>query len=151
MSDDGLSAGRGRRRRYAAAVRPTASDDDPCPCGRGGSSGPLAFRACCGGYLAATDRAAPDAESLMRSRYSAYVRRDTQYLLATWHPATRPDRLDLDDDVTWLGLEIREAGERHVEFAATYRGPDGRVGRLHERSRFVRQGGRWLYVEGDVR
>lgn len=99
---------------------------------------------------------APDALSLMRSRYSAYVLADTAYLLSTWHPATRPARLDPDDQVKWLGLEVRahqetDAAHAEVEFVARCRGGDGKAVRLHERSRFVREEGRWFYVDGDVR
>lgn len=134
---------------------PVVPDDaGPCPCGRTGTFGPASYAACCGRYLADRATPAPDAESLMRSRYTAYVLRDTGYLRATWDAATRPARLDLDDDVTWLGLEVREhvpAGDTaQVAFVATYRGPDGRVRRLVERSRFVRRGGRWSYVDGEV-
>ena len=93
----------------------------------------------------------------MRSRYSAYVRRDETWLLATWHPSTRPAALDLTSDPgpTWLGLEVkshRPAGDRaEVEFVARYRVGGGRAQRMHEVSRFVREDGRWLYVDGIVR
>lgn len=87
----------------------------------------------------------------MRSRYSAYARRETDYLRATWHPTTRPARLDLKDPVTWLGLRIvaREAGGAEdvtgvVEFIARYK-TGGKGHRLHERSRFSRHGGHWVY------
>jgi SEC-C motif-containing protein len=99
--------------------------------------------------------AAPaDAEALMRSRYTAYVFRLEAYLRASWHPSTRPQRLDLDDDgaaAKWLGLEIK----RHeitgpdsaiVEFIARYK-VGGRAQRLHEVSRFVRENGLWYYLD----
>ena len=93
----------------------------------------------------------------MRSRYSAYVLKLTDYLLATWHPSTRPPSLDLaeDDGTRWLGLEVRrhvQQDEAHatVEFVARYR-IDGRGHRLHEISRFVREQGRWYYVDGEIR
>ncbi len=91
----------------------------------------------------------------MRSRYSAYVLKLGDYLLATWHPATRPSELDLAADGTkWLGLEIRkhvQPDDTHatVEFVARYR-IAGRGHRLHERSRFVREAGCWFYVDGDL-
>ena len=91
----------------------------------------------------------------MRSRYSAFVLQDAAYLLATWHASTRPAALDFEPVPKWLGLEVRahqttgvDAAE--VEFVARYR-VDGRAVRLHERSRFVREDGRWYYVDGDPR
>ncbi len=85
----------------------------------------------------------------MRSRYTAFVRGDAAHLLRTWHPRTRPAVLDLDDGPTWRRLEVIEAGEDGdtgvVEFRANW--SDGAEhGVLHERSRFARRGGRWLYV-----
>ena len=128
-----------------------------CPCGRADAKGrPLAFAQCCGRYLGHFDGTpAPDAESLMRSRYSAFTLQDRDYLLATWHESTRPATLDFDAGAKWLGLEVRDAraiDETHaeVEFVARYR-VGGRAVRLHERSRFVREGGRWYYVDGDQR
>ncbi len=92
----------------------------------------------------------------MRSRYSAFVRGDVRYLLATWHPSTRPASIDLEPGVHWLGLEVRshsQQDEAHavVEFVARSRpaGP-GPAHRLHERSRFVHQDGCWFYVDGDL-
>ena len=90
----------------------------------------------------------------MRSRYSAFVRQCASYLLATWHASTRPSELSLEDGVKWLGLEVRSHEmtsdtTAQVEFVARYR-VGGRAVRLHERSRFVRAGGRWLYVDGDL-
>jgi SEC-C motif-containing protein len=92
----------------------------------------------------------------MRSRFSAFALGLAPYLLATWHPSARPADVDLDDDVTWRRLQIVDtmAGgaddeEGIVEFRASYRGRDG-AGLLHERSRFVREDGRWFYVDGDV-
>ena len=147
---------------------PLPQPSDPCPCGRlapagpGGSKGksatPLAFARCCGRYLAAPGleaSAAPDAESLMRSRYTAFVCEQADYLQATWHASTRPADLDFEPGARWLGLQVRShraMGEdrAEVEFVARYR-VGGRAVRLHETSRFVREGGRWLYVDGDIR
>ena len=90
----------------------------------------------------------------MRSRYSAFVVGDADYLLATWHPDTRPPSLDLDGDVRWTGLDVLAttagsllAAEGTVEFRAHYV-RDGRAGTQHENSRFVRDGGRWRYLDG---
>ena len=91
----------------------------------------------------------------MRSRYSAFARQDAAYLLATWHPSTRPAQLALEPGTHWLGLAVRahrllDDSRAEVEFVARYR-VQGRAVRLHENSRFVREGGRWFYVDGDVR
>lgn len=91
----------------------------------------------------------------MRSRYSAFVRGDVPYLLATWHASTRPATLELESGAKWLGLEIklhRPTGpdSAEVEFVARFR-LAGRAVRQHELSRFVREDGRWFYVDGDVR
>ena len=125
-----------------------------CPCGRVGAKGQaLAYEACCGPIHAG--EAAPDAERLMRSRYSAFVRGDVPYLLATWHSSTRPPTLELEAGARWLGLEVRahqrlDDDHAEVEFVARWR-VAGRAVRQHERSRFVREAGQWLYVDGDVR
>ncbi|MDQ1020802.1 YchJ family protein [Streptomyces afghaniensis] len=116
-----------------------------CPCGL-----PQAYEACCGRYHRAT-ASAPTAEALMRSRYSAFVKGDAGYLLRTWHPRTRPGTLELDPRMRWTGLEILETTDGSafhsvgtVEFRASYRG-----GSLHERSRFERVDGAWVYVDGE--
>lgn len=88
----------------------------------------------------------------MRSRYSAYVLGLIDYLLATWHPSTAPGVLLLAP-VQWMGLEVRHtqmAGDAGVvEFVARCK-TNGRAERMIETSRFVRQDGRWLYIDGDV-
>jgi len=128
---------------------------DPCPC-RATEPRPLAFESCCGRYHAGPlHLQAPTAEALMRSRYSAFVRGDLTYLLATWHPDTRPATLDPDPPgLRWLGLEVRrhadqDADHATVEFVARSK-LQGRAHRLHETSRFVRLDGRWHYLDGDV-
>ncbi len=120
----------------------------PCPCGR-----PATLAACCGRYIDGS-AAAPTAEALMRSRYTAYTLRNTGYLLATWHVSTRPPTLELSDSPRWLGLTVKQttatgADTATVEFIARYR-IGGRAQRLHEVSRFVREDGRWSYVDGDI-
>lgn len=127
-----------------------------CPCGRRDATGhALAYAACCGRYVEAFDAfPAPDAEALMRSRYSAFVLERADYLRATWHESKRPSKIGFDPGVKWLGLEVRDfktTDETHaeVEFVARQRDTSGRAVRLHERSRFVREDGRWYYVEGD--
>ena len=116
-----------------------------CPCGSGRVEDD-----CCGPLLAGA-RAAATQDQLMRSRYTAFVRQDAAYLLATWHPSTRPARLALDPHRTWTGLEVLAttggllADEGTVSFRAHYR--DGRRdGVQAEDSAFVRRSGRWTYV-----
>lgn len=118
-----------------------------CPCGSGRSHG-----VCCGPYHGGT--AAPDAESLMRSRYSAFVMGMEAYLLETWHPETRPVGLGFDQapPPNWQGLVIKsfmpqDAQHATVEFVARYK-INGRAYKTHETSRFERIAGRWLYVDG---
>jgi len=120
---------------------------EACPCGRG-----AAFAVCCGRYLG-TGAPAPDAEALMRSRYSAFARGDVAHLLATWHPSHRPAALELEAGVKWLGLDVKrhrvlDETRAEVEFVARSR-VQGRGQRLHERSRFVRVDGNWYYVDGE--
>lgn len=144
---------------------PTPSQSAACPCGGG------TYASCCGPYLAGT-ALPPTAETLMRSRYTAFTLRDEPYLLATWHASTRPtDALFAEEEkVHWLGLEVKsalrlrqrkaesadQAGETDrdsVEFVARYK-VNGRAHRLHEVSRFVREAGegggalRWFYLDG---
>jgi SEC-C motif-containing protein len=120
-----------------------------CPCGS-----TLPFADCCEPYLAGAD--APSAEALMRSRYSAFTRLDEAYLLVTWHPTTRPASLDLHAPPlpTWLGLKViahvqQDATHASVEFVARSK-THGRAQRLHEVSRFVREAGRWYYLDGEM-
>ena len=127
----------------------------PCPCGRADARGKvLAFDACCGRYLD-HDTPVPDAESLMRSRYSAFVLGRVAYLSASWHASTRPAELTLEPGQKWLGLEVKrhrviDADHAEVQFVARSR-IGGRGVRLSETSRFVREGGRWFYVDGDLK
>lgn len=121
-----------------------------CPCGSG-----RAYAACCGPLHAGAP--APTAEALMRSRFSAFARGDAEYLLASWHPSTRPHELILEPDVVWRRLQIVDTvaggpddAEGVVEFRASSRGPEG-AGLLHERSRFARAEGRWTYRDGEQR
>lgn len=85
----------------------------------------------------------------MRSRFSAFALGDSAYLLASWHPSTRPARVDLDPAVRWLGLEIvaAQGGVFDTEGTVEFRASHDR-GVQHERSRFRREGGRWYYLDG---
>jgi SEC-C motif-containing protein len=118
-----------------------------CPCGSG-----AALDACCARWH--RTQQAPTAEALMRSRYSAYVVRNESYLLATWHASTRPGSVGFEAGTKWLGLSVKGARDTgpdraEVEFVARYRVAGGSAVRIHECSRFVREDGRWLYVDGD--
>ncbi|MCO5975965.1 YchJ family protein [Ideonella oryzae] len=132
--------------------------DAPCPCGRlspDTRKAPLLYRDCCGRWHEGPSHLqAPDAESLMRSRYSAYVLGLHDYLRDTWHPDTRPTALAPDEPgLRWLGLEVRrllQQDDDHamVEFVARCK-LGGRAQRLHECSRFERDAqGHWLYLDG---
>ncbi|MER7077464.1 YchJ family protein [Saccharopolyspora kobensis] len=125
------------------------STAERCPCGLGEP-----FAECCA-PLHSGERRASTAEQLMRSRFSAFAVGDASYLLASWHPSTRPDEVELDPEQRWVHLEILErtgggpfdsAGT--VRFRAHYRLP-GERGTLTENSRFAKEGGAWYYVDGD--
>ncbi|MDT0274555.1 YchJ family protein [Blastococcus goldschmidtiae] len=118
-----------------------------CPCVTG-----LPYAECCG-PLHDGATAAATAEQLMRSRYSAFAVGDPDYLLATWHPSTRPPSLELDPGVRWVGLDVLAtdgggllAADGTVEFTA-HRIADGERGAQHEVSRFVREQGAWRYLD----
>ncbi len=127
---------------------------DACPCGGQHQKKPLAFGHCCGRWLD-TDTPAPDAESLMRSRYCAFCLECAPYLLRTWHASHRPASIEFEPGVKWLGLEVRshtvlDATHAEVEFVARQKPLNGPAVRLHERSRFILEDGHWLYVDGDA-
>lgn len=122
----------------------------PCPCDSG-----RPFGACCAPFLCG-EALPPSAEALMRSRYSAFVLEDEAYLLATWHPATRPESLDQDRETRpkWLGLNVKartqpDPDHATVSFVARYK-IAGRAHRLQEVSRFERLESRWYYLDGQV-
>ena len=91
----------------------------------------------------------------MRSRYTAYVLKLEDYLLNTWHPRTRPPELELAASPRrWLGLKVLRHepvtdGTALVEFIARYKA-GGLAHELRETSRFVRENGRWLYIDGEA-
>jgi SEC-C motif-containing protein len=120
---------------------------DRCPCGSRQQ-----YADCCEPFH--RGGVAPTAEALMRSRYSAFARGLAPYLLDTWHPSTRPDRLDLDAGITWRALQIVDTVDGGpdddtgvVEFRAIARSADGERHVQQERSTFTRADGRWLYVD----
>ncbi len=126
-----------------------------CPCGSG-----RGYEACCGAlhaaFAAGQGLAAATPEALMRSRYSAFVLDLRPYLLASWHASTRPAELEPPEPgLKWLGLDVKrsamqDADHGTVEFVARSK-LGGRAHRLHETSRFLREDGKWFYVDGDLR
>lgn len=127
---------------------------ETCPCGSGS-----AYALCCQPYHTGA-KPAPTPVALMRSRYTAYVLGDVEYLLASWHPACqaqqwRDSLVQSAAETCWLGLHILEEApgaqpdEGYVEFAARFSdGPEAPVQLLHERSRFLRVNERWYYRDG---
>ena len=125
-----------------------------CPCTSGDT-----YEACCGPILDGTI-AAPTAQRLMRSRFTAFATGDAAYLLRSWHPSTRPAELEFDSETRWIRLDIIETtaggpfdSNGVVAFEAFYREGATR-GSMRERSRFVREnaGGKraWMYVSGTL-
>ena len=117
-----------------------------CWCGSGKPA-----RECCQPILNG-EREAPTAQALMRSRYSAFVTENADYLRRSWHPATCPANIRIDPEQRWLGLKVistsnggAEDDDGEVTFVARYK-IAGKGHRLEERSRFTRLGGRWVYV-----
>lgn len=93
----------------------------------------------------------------MRSRYTAYALGNEPYLLNTWHASTRPVSLKLDEPpvLKWIGLKVlrhEQQDDNHaiVEFVARYK-LNGRAYKLQEASRFLKEDGRWFYVDGDMK
>ncbi|GAA3378309.1 YchJ family protein [Streptomyces sannanensis] len=138
-----------RTSRPSRTARPHRHIDagSPCPCGL-----PAVYGECCGRFHAGT-AAAPTAEALMRSRFSAFAVEDEAYLLRTWHPDTRPSRVDFDPGMRWTALEILDTAEGsafHSMGTVTFRAHythGGQAGDLHEQSRFVRHEGVWVYLD----
>ena len=119
-----------------------------CPCGS------ISYKECCGIYHSG-EQSAPNAEKLMRSRYSAYVLKDDAYLLKTWQKEHCPlePLFDIQDKTQWMGLTIKSFHENKtqksatVEFVAIYK-INGKAHRLHEISNFVIENDQWVYVDG---
>ena len=125
-------------------------ESSQCPCGSD-----QVYAECCGRYHLG-HKLPQTAQALMRSRYSAFVLRDSEYLLQSWHASTRPEQLHMESGVCWFGLQViaceaglAEDSQGYVEFKAEFAGND-RLQCLHERSRFLREQERWYYVDGQV-
>lgn len=122
-----------------------------CPCGSG-----KAYKKCCKPYH--DGRPAPTAEALMRARYSAYCTLNSDYLYHTWHPGSRPKKINLGDDTTvqWVRLDVirtdhGDASDKLgiIEFKAFY-AIGGKTGYLHETSNFVKEDNQWYYFDGEI-
>jgi len=138
-----------------------------CPCGRTehliknnkrdssprNSGKPISYEDCCARFIEG-GAVAPNAGLLMRSRYTAYVLEHKTYLLETWHADERPQDIEFEPGIKWLGLEVQHdllTGEAtaEVEFVARYR-VSGKGHRLHERSHFVMINDKWFYTHGEM-
>ena len=123
-----------------------------CPCGSGRE-----FETCCGPIIGG--EAAPTAEALMRSRYTAYVKGAVEHIDNSHAPEARDDfnkseAEEMARSVKWLGLEIRQTTgggpddqEGTVEFVASFRQGNERQAH-HELATFRKHEGRWAYVDG---
>lgn len=136
--------------KYAIILMKNNTDHKPdaCPCCSG-----KAFPQCCQPYIERR-RNAPTAETLMRSRYTAFVLNNEAYLRFSWHIDTCPKTIHLNNETQWLGLEVKttEKGQPNddtgrVEFVARYKN-NGKAVRLHENSRFIQHEHRWVYLDG---
>ena len=121
--------------------------ENPCPC-----CSEKLYKECCHPYIAG-ESLAPDPETLMRSRYTAFVINDIEYLKDTWHPETLPEDFD-DEPNNWIQLQIidsdYEDNEGEVEFKAKliY---NNKLEVLHEVSQFEKVDNRWLYHSGEFK
>lgn len=118
-----------------------------CPCGSG-----EAFMECCQKYILGYETA-PTALALMRSRYSAYVVKNADYLIATTHESTRnffskDEILSWASENQWQKLKVIAFDATTVEFQAFFRGPDANDCIHHERSTFEKVNGHWFYIDG---
>jgi len=133
-----------------------------CVCGSGKNT-----TKCCLALLEGGDLAI-SAEQLMRSRYTAYVLGNDEYLLQSWHVSTRPQSLNLENTLQWCGLKVLNVSPEndtasanntaYVEFVAAFidtnagvssGGSASQAGQMHERSRFLFEEDRWFYVDGE--
>ncbi|WP_029148583.1 YchJ family protein [Methylophilus sp. 5] len=121
---------------------------NPCPCYSGN-----AYADCC--QPLHNGLAAPDAEHLMRARYSAYALKLPDYIMQSWHADTRPADLTLASlsGIKWLKLQVlshkkTDADTAFVTFVATFQSGQQKKEQLTEHSLFSRESGRWLYVDG---
>ena len=92
------------------------------------------------------------AEQLMRSRYSAFVLANIDYLQKSHHSSTRPNKKEKKEikswtkSVNWVKLEVLNSTEDTVEFKAYFM-ENGSINVIHENSKFVKENGYWVYLE----
>lgn len=122
----------------------------PCPC-----FSKRSYAECC--QTLHEGQPAPNAERLMRSRYSANVLKLADYLKQSWHASKRPEALTSADftGLKWLGLEIMNADKldathASVEYKAKFRTGKEKTQTLHETSQFVLENEHWFYVDGEI-
>jgi SEC-C motif-containing protein len=126
-----------------------------CPCGSNKT-----YDECCGAVILGK-RDATTAEELMRSRYTAYVKHEIDYIVATCDNSDKKTQIDYNqtkkwaEESQWLGLEIvrTEAGTENdkrgvVDFIATFRNSKGVKEEHHEIAEFEKINGKWLYIKG---
>lgn len=126
----------------------------PCPCGSKKNYG-----LCCEPIIM-SKKPATTAEQLMRSRYVAFTLANVDYLLKSHHSKSRPlkDRKNIliwAKKINWLGLIIHNTSlglinheQGYVEFSAMY-SENGKLEVIHEKSLFVRENGKWVYLSGE--
>lgn len=123
-----------------------------CPCDSGKE-----YNLCCQPYLNA-DQQPAQAVQLMRSRYTAFVLHDADYLVNSWYPGRRYPGLVSDlsagfSSTEWLGLTVfeethgKDDNEAYVSFVARFQ-ENGNLTAIIERSRFLKENDRWYYVDG---
>lgn len=125
-------------------------DQNLCPCKSG-----KPYSKCCEPYITGKENA-PTAEALMRSRYTAFVKKEVDYIIKTRHPSAGPNELELDIIPAWISLQIvrTEDGQENdthgiVEFKANAI-VDHKIAVLHEVSEFEKNDGQWFYVDGQI-
>lgn len=129
-------------------------EESKCCCGSRAQ-----FEHCCAPFL--KKEATPETpEQLMRSRYSAYVHHNANYLIETWHPDCNAKQWEQEiitsfEQTQWLGLRVisssyaKNPDEGYVEFSTCFIDEKADHKQLiHERSRFIRLNSRWYYLDG---
>ena len=119
-----------------------------CYCGNN-----VSFQNCCEPYIKGIKNA-PTAETLMRSRYSAFATGAADYLVNTTHISKRrfhnkKDILDWSQANKWLKLEVLASTENTVTFKAYYLDENLKAQVHYEHSTFKLENEKWFYVDGE--